>query len=259
MQRGAKIALASGIVLSGLVGASLFRQPPKPSNPSEAEPSPLDRPLASLLAKTPPPAAQLSDQIDPVDSPETPSLPTGADDAHSLAAAPYVPQFDAEPAQASQSRRVAGAHLEAKSQLPPRRRQTHRVRDGDTLSSLARDYLGSSKRYLEIYEANRDVLASPDLLPIGAELKLPFPDEVARQPAPEAKVERPLEPLSPQPAPPPPPGVKRTYRVKAGDTLAAIAKQFYGDGERYQEIYEANRQRLQVPDDLREGLLLDIP
>ncbi|HVW36937.1 MAG TPA: LysM peptidoglycan-binding domain-containing protein, partial [Pirellulales bacterium] len=95
--------------------------------------------------------------------------------------------------------------------------------------------------------------------PIGAELKLPSPDEIARQPVVETKVERPLEPLSPRPAPQPPAGVKRTYRVKAGDTLAAIAKQFYGDGERYQEIYEANRQRLQVPDDLREGLLLDIP
>ena len=39
----------------------------------------------------------------------------------------------------------------------------------------------------------------------------------------------------------------------------AIAKQFYGDGERYQDIYEANRERLKIPDDLREGLLLDIP
>ena len=259
MQRGAKIALASGIVLSGLAGASLFRQPPKPSNPAEAEPSQSDGPLASLLAESPPSAAQLSDQIDPVDAPETPSGASGAGDTRLLAASPYAPEFDAERAQAPKNRGVADTRIEPKSQLPPRRRQTHRVRDGDTLSSLARDYLGSSKRYLEIYEANRDVLASPDLLPIGAELKLPFPDEVVRQAAPEASVQRPLESLSPRPAPPPPAGVKRTYRVKAGDTLVAIAKQFYGDGERYEEIYEANRQRLQVPDDLREGLLLDIP
>jgi len=49
----------------------------------------------------------------------------------------------------------------------------HRIADGDTLSRLAERYLGRSERYLEIYNANRDVLASPDLLPIGATLRIP--------------------------------------------------------------------------------------
>src|SRR4051812_26232647 len=49
----------------------------------------------------------------------------------------------------------------------------HRIVDGDTLSQLAQTYLGRSDRYLEIFEANRDLLASPDLLPIGAMLKIP--------------------------------------------------------------------------------------
>ena len=51
--------------------------------------------------------------------------------------------------------------------------QVHRITDGDTLSRLAERYLGRSERYLEIYNANRDVLASPDLLPIGATLRIP--------------------------------------------------------------------------------------
>jgi hypothetical protein len=51
--------------------------------------------------------------------------------------------------------------------------QTHQIADGDTLSKLASRYLGRGDRYLEIYELNRDVLASPDLLPIGAVLKIP--------------------------------------------------------------------------------------
>jgi LysM repeat protein len=49
----------------------------------------------------------------------------------------------------------------------------HTVADGDTLSKLAAQYLGRSEAYLEIYELNRDVLTSPDLLPIGAVLKIP--------------------------------------------------------------------------------------
>ena len=47
------------------------------------------------------------------------------------------------------------------------------VVDGDSLRSLAKRYLGSSDRYLEIYEANRDVLKSPELLEIGMRLKIP--------------------------------------------------------------------------------------
>ncbi len=49
----------------------------------------------------------------------------------------------------------------------------HRISDGDTLSKIAQRYLGGGDRYLEIFELNRDVLASPNLLPIGAVLKIP--------------------------------------------------------------------------------------
>ena len=50
---------------------------------------------------------------------------------------------------------------------------THVVADGDTLTGLAERYLGSMDRYLEIFELNRDVLANPELLPIGHALKIP--------------------------------------------------------------------------------------
>ena len=50
---------------------------------------------------------------------------------------------------------------------------THLVADGDTLSKLAAQYLGRADRYLEIFEFNRDVLSDPDLLPIGAAIRIP--------------------------------------------------------------------------------------
>ncbi len=50
---------------------------------------------------------------------------------------------------------------------------THTVVDGDTLASLAERYLGSCSRAGELFQANRDVLSDPELLPIGVELKLP--------------------------------------------------------------------------------------
>jgi hypothetical protein len=51
--------------------------------------------------------------------------------------------------------------------------RVHRISDGDTLRKLAAAYLGDSDRYLEIFELNRATLSSPDLLPIGAALKIP--------------------------------------------------------------------------------------
>jgi len=50
---------------------------------------------------------------------------------------------------------------------------THRIADGDTLAQLAARYLGSADRWRELYDFNRDVLTNPELLPIGAELRIP--------------------------------------------------------------------------------------
>jgi hypothetical protein len=68
----------------------------------------------------------------------------------------------------------------------------HRIADGDTLSRLAQRYLGRSDRYLEIYDANRDVLSNPDLLPIGVMLKIPPRHTAAAQRG--ALQSEPLEP-----------------------------------------------------------------
>lgn len=51
----------------------------------------------------------------------------------------------------------------------------------------------------------------------------------------------------------------RTYKVQAGDTLSKIAKEYYGDANRYNEIFEANRSQLESPDKIRAGQELTIP
>jgi LysM repeat protein len=51
----------------------------------------------------------------------------------------------------------------------------------------------------------------------------------------------------------------RTYKVQPGDTLSKISKEFYGDANRYQHIFEANRDRLDSPDKIRVGQELVIP
>ena len=56
---------------------------------------------------------------------------------------------------------------------PAAAKRTHIIQAGDTLSGLAHKYLGSSARYREIYEANRNVLKSADDLPDGVTIVIP--------------------------------------------------------------------------------------
>ena len=145
----------------------------------------------------------------------------------------------------------------------------HRVLEGETLSGLARRYLGSSDRWAELFAANRQVLGDPNHLRVGMELVIPpgpggnqYPATGAYQPSSAAQATTPaaMVPIDAegwrrsrqQPAP-------RSYRVRAEDTLVDIAKQFYGDGSKFLDVFQANRDQLSSPDQLREGLLLVIP
>lgn len=49
------------------------------------------------------------------------------------------------------------------------------------------------------------------------------------------------------------------YVVEKGDTLWAIATAAYGDGNRYPEIFEANKPMLKDPDEIFPGQVLRIP
>jgi nucleoid-associated protein YgaU len=49
------------------------------------------------------------------------------------------------------------------------------------------------------------------------------------------------------------------YDVKAGDNLSKISKQFYGDANKYNAIFEANRPMLKNADDIYPGQKLRIP
>jgi nucleoid-associated protein YgaU len=48
------------------------------------------------------------------------------------------------------------------------------VVSGDTLSKLAKSYLGDASRYMEIFKANSDSLSSPDVIKIGQRLNIPM-------------------------------------------------------------------------------------
>jgi nucleoid-associated protein YgaU len=51
----------------------------------------------------------------------------------------------------------------------------------------------------------------------------------------------------------------RSYTVVAGDSLSKIAKREYGDASKWQRIYEANRDKIQNPDLIYPGQVLNLP
>jgi nucleoid-associated protein YgaU len=50
---------------------------------------------------------------------------------------------------------------------------TYTVKAGDTLSGIAKQFLGNANDYMEIFNANRDQLTDPDKIKPGQVLKIP--------------------------------------------------------------------------------------
>jgi nucleoid-associated protein YgaU len=50
---------------------------------------------------------------------------------------------------------------------------TYTVKPGDTLSKIAREWLGNPNAYHDIFEANRDQLSDPNMIKPGQVLRIP--------------------------------------------------------------------------------------
>ena len=55
------------------------------------------------------------------------------------------------------------------------------------------------------------------------------------------------------------PAAAKTYTVKAGDTLGAIAKEHLGSAGAYMKIFELNKDQLTDPDKIKPGQVLRLP
>lgn len=66
-------------------------------------------------------------------------------------------------------------------------------------------------------------------------------------------------PARPATTAPKPETTSRTYTVKRGDCLWNIAKKYYGKGNQYTKIYNANRDKIKNPNLIYPGQVLTIP
>jgi nucleoid-associated protein YgaU len=163
MDPAVKTGMAVCVLLVGVCAAMLFRREPPvqiPSAPSPAAPL-LIHSGADAVAGEGQPQVSVSQRL------ATVVKPLDIEKSPPPLAAKY-PETD----RSSDSRRGVSIDL----LLPATEARTHKIIDGDTLAALAQRYLGSTARAGEIFEANRAVLSDPELLPIGAELKIPAID-----------------------------------------------------------------------------------
>ena len=67
---------------------------------------------------------------------------------------------------------AAGAAPATQSQTP-QKQTTYTVKAGDTLSKIAKEFLGDANAYMDIFNANKDQLSDPNLIKPGQTLKIP--------------------------------------------------------------------------------------
>jgi nucleoid-associated protein YgaU len=172
--------------------------------------------------------------------------------------------------------------------------RTYTVVDGDTLGSIAKKAYGAEEgnrviNNQRIFEANRNILKTPNDIVVGQELVIPppakpkpKPDSVLpktlfekveaigkRQvPAPEKAVTIKETPAKTEPAKPPaatkkepakPAAGERWYTVQDGDNLWKIASSQLGSGARYEEIVKLNGDVLKEGVSVGIGMRLRLP
>lgn len=188
--------LAAGVLLGGAAAALLFRHPSLPGDPPARE---VSEPLVLRKEGAPssqPPArretfrARDERPASPAAPKSSPAVLTPMDPGEPIPA--LARAYSRPPWTATPGWDMSGGMTPPRADMPGTTAQTHRIADGDTLEGLAQRYLGAAARADEIYRANRDVLSRPDILPIGAELKIPPRGPAAQQ---EQPVGRPLMPI----------------------------------------------------------------
>jgi len=215
---------------------------PAPRSPAAPGTAPGVRPAPAGVVE--PPVALVA---------RTPDAPPTDSRAAAAAASGQTPQ--PQPSPQPQARARSGREV--------RRFGAYKVRPGDSLIKIARRVYGPQheREYLRIFQANRDRLTDASRLRVGQVLKIPplpgrsAPAGGACSAGRGGYAEMTLAELARHFR------GGRTYVVRPGDSLTAIARKMMGRATRaaVRKLLQANRDRIRDPDRLPVGLRLRIP
>ncbi len=201
-----KVGMALGILLVGIVGAFFFRNDTKATEQEDsrklASADELDERIRTgtqvpyLPDRDEKPAhsgdvpdiniAELIEEIPEIGSPEVGEAPVVIPEpirigepgpAHDLVGPIPSPDSNLQGVEAAVDGPGIFSPIPKRNGTKPVARkatmQIHEVASGETLSGIASKYLGTHRRFQELFEANRDVLKSPDAIRVGMKLKIP--------------------------------------------------------------------------------------
>lgn len=123
----------------------------------------------------------------------------------------------------------------------------HKVREGESYSSIAKKYYGSIVYWDSVQHANPGV--TPRSLKVGQLIRVP------KKPKSLALSGRGGQSATKKTLTSPP----IRHKVRKNDTLAGISKHYYGTTRKWRLIYDANRSKISNPDMLTVGADLSIP
>ena len=146
--------------------------------------------------------------------------------------------------------------------------ELHTLKDGETLYKICQTKYGNGNLWKELADFNKSTISNPTKLRKGTTIRLPSvnvlrgeatPVAVANVlPAPQMltltnPAQQQVQQQTQQPT------TTREYVVQKGDTLGSISTRELGTAKKWESIYEANRDRLKSPTDLKIGKSLRIP
>lgn len=126
--------------------------------------------------------------------------------------------------------------------------RTTQVGPDETFSHISRRVYGSASYWKVLVSANPEI--DPRKMRAGQTVRVPALPNRGDQGAATTRNASTTETLA---------AGARTHRVEARETFRGLAKRYYEDAERWQEIFEANRDKVKSPRSLVEGTVLLIP
>ncbi len=249
------------------------RTPSPTTQPAVARPTPTPagaprtgEPTTSPLVRHPIPTPEPEPATQPRVMPELPPLaaagePTDrpATPAAEPIATPLVRTTPAVTPPARSETEAPAATPVAPQPRTPAAVRKYTVAEGETLWSIAEEQYGDPHLWRKILAANPGM---DERVNAGQVINLPPKEDVlvpaatpTARPAPGAGEAKPTtETRDTRPA-----ARAATYVVEKNDTLYSIAAKVLGDGNRWREIFELNKDKLARPEALKIGMELKLP
>lgn len=180
---------------------------------------------------------------------------TDLTERHDSAAIPAVANTPLNTSSAPAPTMVAPARTASdrlSSQASRESARTHVIAQGETFVSIARAVYGDGRYYQSLIDANPSI--DPDKLKPGMTIQLPPDSQVKQSRSKSAKSSGGSSSSTSTTTD------GKTYTVQNGDSLYKIAKKLYGNGQKSDDLYEANKQVI-GPDStrLKVGMVLTLP